>query len=127
MEKIAMDFIVGLSKTLKCYTVIWVIVDRLTNSAHFLPGKAMYTVDKSAQLYVKEIVRLHGVPISIVSDQDLRFTSAFWRELQKTLGPHLDFNTAFHPQTDGQTERLKPNPRIHASGMCCGFHRELGH
>ena len=101
-----MDFIVGLPGTLKGYTVIWVIVDRLTKSAHFLPSKATYTVDNWAQLYMKEIVRLHGVPVSIVSDRDPRFTSAFWRGLQKSLGTRLDFSTTFHPQTDGQTERL---------------------
>ena len=61
-------FIVGLPKTHKAYTVIWVVVDRLTKSTHFLPGKVTYTVDNWAQLYVKEIVRLHGVPVSIVSD-----------------------------------------------------------
>ena len=105
-ENIAMDFIVGLPKTLKGYTVIWVVVDRLTKLAHFLPGKATYTVDNWAQLYVKEIVRLHGVPVSIVLDRNPRFTSAFWRGLQKELGTRLDFSTAFHPQTDGQTERL---------------------
>ena len=96
-ENIAMDFIVGLPKTLKGYTVIWVVVDHLTKSAHFLPGKATYTVDNWAQLYVKEIVRLHGVPVSIVSDWDPRFTSAFWRGLQKAMGTRLNFSTAFHP------------------------------
>ena len=100
-----MDFIVGLPKMPKGYTVIWVVVDRLTKSAHFLPEKATYTVDNWAQLYVK-IVRLHGVLMSIVSDWDSRFTSAFWRGLQKALGTRLDFSTAFHPQTEGQTERL---------------------
>ena len=101
-----MDFIVGLPKTHKAYTVIWVVIDRLTKSAHFLPGKATYTVDNLAQLYVKEIIRLHGVPVFIVLDRDSRFTSAFWRELHKKLGTRLDFSTAFHPQTDGQTECL---------------------
>ena len=96
-----MDFIVHLSKTLKGYTVIWVVVDRLTMSAHFLSGKATYTVDNWIQLYMKEIFRLHRVPVSIVSDRDPRFTSAFWRGLQKALGTRLDFSTTFHPQTDG--------------------------
>ena len=105
LENIAMDFIVGLPKTPKGYKVIWVIVDRLTKSAHFLPGKATYTVDNWAQLYVKEIVRLHGVPVSIVSD-DQCFMSVFWRRLQKALGTRLDFSTAFHSQTDGKIERL---------------------
>ena len=101
-ENIAMDFIVGLPKTPKGYTVIWVVVDRLTKSAHFLPGKFTYTVDNWAQLYVKEIVRLHGVPVTIVSDRDPRFTSAFWRRFQIVLGTRLDFGTSFHPQTDGK-------------------------
>ena len=79
-ENIVIDFIVGLPKTLKGYTIIWVIVDRLTKSAHFLPGKATYTVDNWAQLYVEEM-RLHGVPVSIVSDRDSHFTSTFLRGL----------------------------------------------
>jgi len=101
-----MDFIVGLPKTAKGHTVIWVIVDRLTKSAHFIPGKSTFSVSKWAQIYVREVVRLHGVPVSIVSDRDPRFTSNFWKSLQTALGTRLDFSTAFHPQTDGQTERL---------------------
>ncbi|KAL4011150.1 hypothetical protein IC575_028199 [Cucumis melo] len=87
-------------------TVIWVVVDRLTKSAHFVPGKSTYTASKWGQLYMTEIVRLHGVPVSIISDRDARFTSKFWKGLQLALGTRLDFSTAFHPQTDGQTERL---------------------
>ncbi|KAL4028607.1 hypothetical protein IC575_011808 [Cucumis melo] len=101
-----MDFITGLPKTLRGYTVIWVVVDRLTKSAHFVPGKSTYTASKWGQLYMTEIVRLHGVPVSIISDRDARFTSKFWKGLQLALGTRLDFSTAFHPQTDGQTERL---------------------
>lgn len=86
--------------------MIWVIVDRLTKSAHFVPGKSTYTASKWAELYLTEIVRLHGVPVSIVSDRDARFTSKFWKGLQTAMGTRLDFSTAFHPQTDGQTERL---------------------
>ncbi|TYK09586.1 pol protein [Cucumis melo var. makuwa] len=96
----------GLPRTLKGYTVIWVIVDRLTKSAHFVPGKSTYTASKWGQLYMIEIVRLHGVPVSIISDRDARFTSKFWKRLQLSLGTRLNFSTAFHPQTDGQTERL---------------------
>ncbi|KAA0061201.1 pol protein [Cucumis melo var. makuwa] len=105
-ESVSMDFITGLPKTLKGYTVIWVVVDRLTKSAHFMPGKSTYTASKWGQLYMTEIVRLHGVPVSIISDRDARFTSKFWKGLQLALGTRLDFSTAFHPQTDGQTERL---------------------
>ncbi|KAL0548854.1 hypothetical protein IC582_013330 [Cucumis melo] len=105
-ENVSMDFITGLPKTLRGFTVIWVVVDRLTKSAHFVPGKSTYTASKWAQLYMSEIVRLHGVPVSIVSDRDARFTSKFWKGLQTAMGTRLDFSTAFHPQTDGQTERL---------------------
>ncbi|KAL4023023.1 hypothetical protein IC575_016770 [Cucumis melo] len=101
-----MDFITGLPRTLRGFSVIWVVVDRLTKSAHFVPGKSTYTASKWAQLYMSEIVRLHGVPVSIVSDRDARFTFKFWKGLQTAMGPRLDFSTAFHSQTDGQTERL---------------------
>ncbi|KAL4013253.1 hypothetical protein IC575_025415 [Cucumis melo] len=76
-ENVSMDFITGLPRTLRDFTVIWVVVDRLTKSAHFVPGKSTYTASKWAQLYMSEIVRLHGVPVSIVSDRDARFTSKF--------------------------------------------------
>ncbi|KAA0025885.1 ty3-gypsy retrotransposon protein [Cucumis melo var. makuwa] len=109
-ESVSMDFITGLPKTLKGYTVIWVVVDRLTKSAHFILGKSTYTASKWGQLYMTEIVRLHGVPVSIVSDRDARFTSKFWKGLQLALATRLDFSTTFHPQTDGQTERLNQLP-----------------
>ena len=96
-EYVSMDFITGLPRTLKGFTVIWVVVDRLTKSAHFVPGKSTYTDSKWAQLYLTEIVRLHGVPVPIVSDRDARFTSKFWKELQIAMGTRLDFSTAFHP------------------------------
>ena len=103
-EDITMDFVVGLPRTKEGYDAIWVIVDRLTKSAHFLPVHTTYTMDRYAEIYVKEIVRLHGVPLSIVSDRDSRFTSSFWKSLHKALGTRLAFSTAFHPQTDGQSE-----------------------
>ncbi|KAL4016712.1 hypothetical protein IC575_024369 [Cucumis melo] len=105
-ENVSMDFITGLPRTLRGFAVIWVVVDRLTKSAHFVPGKSTYTASKWAQLYMYEIVRLHGVPVSIVSDRDARFTSKFWKGLQTAMGTRLDFSTAFHPHTDGQTKRL---------------------
>ncbi|KAL0557201.1 hypothetical protein IC582_005719 [Cucumis melo] len=105
-ENVSMDFITGLPRTLRGFKVIWVVVDRLTKSAHFVPGKSTYTASKWAQLYMSEIVRLHGVPVSIVSDRDARFTSKFWKGLQTAMGTRLDFSTAFHRQTDGQTECL---------------------
>ncbi|KAL0534504.1 hypothetical protein IC582_028795 [Cucumis melo] len=105
-ENVYMDFITGLPKTLRGFTVIWVVVDRLTKSTHFIPGKSTYTASKWAQLYMSEIVRLHGVPVSVVSDRDARFTSKFWKGIQAAMGTGLDFSTTFHPKTDGQTERL---------------------
>ena len=82
------------------------IVDRLTKSTHFIPVRIDYSMDRLAELYVDVIVRLHGVPLSIVSDRDPRFKSRFWKELQSALGTKLKFSTTFHPQTDGQSERL---------------------
>ncbi|TYK09871.1 pol protein [Cucumis melo var. makuwa] len=100
-ENVSMNFITGMPKTLKGYTVIWVVVDRLMKSAHFVLGKSTYTASKWGQLYMTKIVRLHGVPVSIVSDRDAHFTSKFWKGLQIALDTRLDFNTAFHPQIDG--------------------------
>ena len=78
----------------------------MTKSAHFLPVRTDYSLDKLAELYIKEIVRLHGIPISIISDRDSRLTSRFWGKLQEALGTRLNFSTTFHPQTDGQLERV---------------------
>ena len=81
-----MDFVSGLPKSLEGNDVVWVIVDRLTKLTHFLPIRTTFTLDKLASLYVKEIVRLHGVPISIVSYMDTHFTSKFWKSLRNALG-----------------------------------------
>ncbi|KAH9763374.1 Endonuclease [Citrus sinensis] len=105
-EEITMDSVVDLPKTTKMHDAIWVIVDRLTKSTHFLPIRMTYTMDQLAEIYVKEIVRLHGVPISIISYQDARFTSTFWEKLHKAMGTRLKFSTTFHPQTNGQSERM---------------------
>ena len=104
-ENIAMDFVTGLPKGKKGNDAIWVVVDRLTKSALFLPIKMTDPVDKLAKLYVNEVIRLHGVPISMVSDRDPRFTSRLWPCLQRALGTEVNLSTAFHPQTDGQSER----------------------
>ena len=105
-DDISMDFIEGLPRTQKGHDSIWVIIDRLSKVAHFLPVKTRFTAEKLASLYYKEIVRLHGVPKTIVSDRDSSFTSRFWKSLHQTLGTQLHFSTAFQPQTDGQTERV---------------------
>ncbi|GJT56132.1 putative reverse transcriptase domain-containing protein [Tanacetum coccineum] len=104
-EKITMDFITGLPRTPSGYDLIWVIVDRLTKSAHFLPMKKTDSMEKLTQLYLKEIVCRHGVPVWIISDRDSRFASGFWRSLEKALGTDVRMSTAYHPQKDGQSER----------------------
>jgi hypothetical protein len=101
-----MDFVVGLPRTQKGHDSIWVIVDRLTKSAHFIPVRTTYGGEKLAKLYVENIVKLHGVPSKIVSDRGTQFTSRFWKSLHKAMGTKLDFSSAYHPQTDGQTERV---------------------
>ncbi|GJR72552.1 putative reverse transcriptase domain-containing protein [Tanacetum coccineum] len=104
-ERITMDFITKLPRTPSGYDSIWVIVDRLTKSAHFIPMNEKYKMERLTRLYLKEIVCRHGVPVSIISDRDPRFASRFWRSLQKSLGTNLDMSTAYHPETDGQSER----------------------
>ncbi|XP_072093104.1 transposon Tf2-1 polyprotein isoform X4 [Arachis hypogaea] len=104
-ESIAMDFVIGLPKTRSGCDAIWVVVDRLTKSAHFLPIQISCTMEELARMYIKEIVRLHGVPSTIISDRDPRFTSRFWGAFQRAFGTQLSLSTAYHPQTDGQSER----------------------
>jgi hypothetical protein len=105
-EDISMDFIMGLPRTAKGYDSIWVIVDRLTKIAHFLPVKTYYPVLTYAELYIARILSLHGVPKTIVSDRGPQFVSKFWEELHKSLGTKLLHSSAYHPQTSGQTERV---------------------
>src|SRR3954466_12751413 len=101
-----MDFVHALPRSPAGHDTVWVIVDRLTKSAHFLPTKKTDLIAKLSQLYFEEIVRLHGAPLSIVSDRDPLFTSHFWQGLQKALGTEVRLSTAYHPQTDGQSERV---------------------
>ena len=104
-DGISMDFITKLPRTPTGQNMIWFIVDRLTKSAHFLAIKETDSLEKLANLYIKEIVSRHGVPTSIIFYCDGRFTSRFWTTLQDALGTRLDMSTAYHPQTDGQSER----------------------
>ena len=101
-----MDFVSGFPLTQQKHDSVWLIIDKLTKSAHFIPVRMDYTMDRLAKLYVEEIVRLHGVLLSIVSNRDPHFTSRFWKELQLALGTKMKLNTTFYPQTDGQSERL---------------------
>ncbi|GJW25372.1 putative reverse transcriptase domain-containing protein [Tanacetum coccineum] len=104
-ERITMDFVSGLPRTPSGYDTMWVIVDRLTISAHFLAMKKTDSMEKLTRLYLNEIVCRHAVPVLIISDRDNHFTSRFWRSLQKALGTNLDMSNAYHPQTDSQSER----------------------
>jgi transposase InsO family protein len=100
-----MDFIVGLPCTQAGYDSIWVIVDRLTKVAQFIPVKTTYLGAKLAELYVSRIMCLHGVPKKIMSDRGSQFTSKFWEKLHESIDTKLNFSSAYHPQTDGQTKR----------------------
>ena len=100
-----MDFVTHLPLTQQKHNAVWVIVDRLTKSAQFLAVRMTFALERFCRLYIREIVRLNRVPVSIVSDRDPRFTAHFWKSSQKSMGTRLTMNTAFHPQTDGQSER----------------------
>ncbi|GJV24426.1 putative reverse transcriptase domain-containing protein [Tanacetum coccineum] len=104
-ENITMDFVTKLPRTQSGNDTIWVIVDRLTKSAHFLPMRETDPMDKLAKLYLKEVVTRHGIPVSIICDRDPRFTSNFLVSFQKAMSTRLDTSTAYHPETDGQSER----------------------
>jgi len=94
-----------LPQTTKHHDAIWVVVDRLTKAAHFLSLKITFTTEQLADFYIKEVVRLHGIPLTIVSDRDTKFASKFWQGFQTTMGIELCFSTAYHPQLDAQSER----------------------
>ncbi|GKC21916.1 putative reverse transcriptase domain-containing protein, partial [Tanacetum coccineum] len=104
-ENITMDFVTKLPKTSSSEDTIWVIIDRLTKSAHFLPIKETDSIEKMTRQYLKEVVSRHRVPVLIISDRDIKFTSHFWKSLNEALGTQLDMSTAYHPQIDGQSER----------------------
>src|SRR5207244_11998448 len=101
-----MDFIVGLTRTKKGYDSIWVVIDRLTKTAHFIPVRTRYSILTYAELYIARIVCLHGVPNTITSDRGPQFVARFWEQLQESLGTTLIHRSASHPQTSGQVERV---------------------
>jgi hypothetical protein len=123
-DEIGMDFIVGLPCTRAGYDSNWVVVDRLTKATHFIPVKTTYNSAVLAELYMFWIVCLHGIPKNIVSDRGTQFTSHFWQQLHEALGTHLKFSSAYHPQTDGQTERT--NQILEDMLRACALQDKLG-
>jgi len=105
-ESISMDFISPLPISSSGFDCIFVIIDRCTKMSHFIPCQQNMSAAQTAKLFFKEIVRIHGLPKEIISDRDTRFLSNFWTSLHQLLGTKLKFSTAYHPETDGQTERL---------------------
>jgi hypothetical protein len=123
-DEIGMDFIVDLPRTRAGYDSIWVVVDRLTKAAHFIPVKTTYNSAVLAELYMTQIVCLHGIPKKIVSNRGTQFTSHFWQQLHEALGTHLKFSSAYHPQTDGQTKRT--NRILEDMLRACALQDQLG-
>src|SRR3954470_18929228 len=105
-DKVSMDFIIGFPKTLKGNDAIFVVIDRLSKVAHFLPIRESITASQLADLYVSRNVSLHGVPLEINSDRGSLFTFRFWQSFQNAMGTRLSFSSAFHPQSSGQVERV---------------------
>ena len=115
-----MDFIVGLPNTSQHHDYIWVIVDKLTKTAHFIPVHTEYQAKKYAEIYIDRNVCLHGVPKAIISDHGTQFVAWFWEQLQEALGTKLIRSSAYHPQTDGQTERV--NEILEDMLLACVIH-----
>ena len=104
-EHITMDFVTHFPQTPRRHDAVWVVVDWLMKLAYFLAVRMTFTLEEFCRLYIREIVRLHGVPVSIVSDRYSRFTVHFWKSFQKAMGTRLTMSITFHPQTYGQSER----------------------
>jgi hypothetical protein len=105
-DDINMDFIVGLPLTPQKHDSIWVIVDRLTKTTHFIPVHTTYSAERYAEIYIDLVVHLHGVPKTILSDRGTQFVARFWAQVHESLGTKLIHSSSYHPQTDGQTERV---------------------
>nr|GEZ57540.1 reverse transcriptase domain-containing protein [Tanacetum cinerariifolium]GEZ57551.1 reverse transcriptase domain-containing protein [Tanacetum cinerariifolium] len=125
-ERITMDFVTKLPKTSSEHDTIWVIIDRLTKSAHFIPNRETDGMGTLNRLYIKEIVSRHEVPISIISDRDSHFTSRFWQSMQSALGSQLDMSRAYHPETDGQSERTIQTLEDMLRACVIDFRKRLG-
>ncbi|GKC19046.1 putative reverse transcriptase domain-containing protein, partial [Tanacetum coccineum] len=120
-----MDFVTKLPRNSSGHDTIWVIVDRLTKSAYFIPMREDYNMNRLARLYLNEIIGRHDVPISIIFDRDSCFTSRFWQTMQEPLGTKLDMSMAYHPQIDGQIEFSYKNI-YHSSMRCAPFEALYG-
>jgi hypothetical protein len=105
-DDISMDFIVGLPMTTRKFDSIWVIVDRLSKSAHFIPINTKYRLEKYAKFCISHVICLHGILKMIISDRGSQFVARFWEQLHSSLETHMIHSSAYHPQTDGQTERV---------------------
>jgi hypothetical protein len=105
-DNISTDFIVGLPMTTHKFDSIWVIIDRLSKSAHFIPVNTNYKVQKYVEIYIARVLCLHGVPETIISDPGSQFIARFWEQLHASLGTHLIHSSTYHPQTDGQTKQV---------------------
>jgi hypothetical protein len=103
---ISIDFVVGLSLTSHRHNAGLVMVDKLTNNAHFIPVRDTYDVIDVAHVFVSDVIHLHGIPKKIISDRDYRFTSRFWTSLQSTLGTQLSLSITYRLEKDGKTERV---------------------
>jgi hypothetical protein len=103
-DDINMDFIVGLHLTVRKFDSIWVIVDRFTKSAHFIPVNTKYRVEKYAEIYIAHVLCLHGVPKMIIFDRGSQFIAHFWDQLHASVGTHLIHSSSYHPQMDGKTK-----------------------
>jgi hypothetical protein len=116
-SSISMDFIIELPES-NGYSSIWVIVDRFTKMAHFIPLKKPATAENLAKVFVREVWRLHGLPSDIVSDRDSRFTSDFWQGVLTLLKIRPRMSTSFRPQTDGQTEKVNQSVELYVRTFC---------
>ncbi|GJP66043.1 hypothetical protein CLOP_g22926 [Closterium sp. NIES-67] len=104
-QQVSMDFVMGLPNKFGCNDAIFVVVDKLTKMAHVVAYKKSISVDETARLFISTSVLLHGIPSAIMSDLDTKFTSNFWRNLWDQFGTLLQFSSAYHPETIGQTEQ----------------------
>jgi hypothetical protein len=125
-EVISMDFIVGFPLMARRHDSIFVVVDTLMKSAHFIPVRMTYQAPNLARVFISEIVRLHGMPKRIISDRGSMFTGQFWTSFQEALGTQLNFSTAYHPETDGKNRMNKPNLGRHVAHVRDGPTKQLG-